>query len=208
MCHWLSGAARTWPSRPRGVASSSRCPGLDRATLAGSDESDEKRGVQARSHMSSAIAHPAPVSHRSARSSKGHGPPALRLSAAGVLGRRQRRITPRLDRRSTALCSVFQRGHDPPAGACVLASTRPKSTSRSCSEAADSQRLSRARPQRNTAQVFSALPLRQSSHGTLQSPPCLSVSGGPPVLRTSTMSPGTEKSKNHFALSPLRFRQP
>ena len=68
--------------------------------------------------------------------------------------------------------------------------------------------LSGLGPVKDTAQALSALPLRQSFHGTLQSPPCASVSGGPPVLRTSTMSPGTEKSKNHLALSPLRFRQP
>jgi hypothetical protein len=37
-----------------------------------------------------------------------------------------------------------------------------------------------------------ALPLRHSAHGTLQSPFCFSCNGGPPVLRTSTMSPGTE----------------
>jgi hypothetical protein len=39
-----------------------------------------------------------------------------------------------------------------------------------------------------------ALPLRHWSHGTLQSPFCRSCNGWPPVLRTSTTSPGTEKS--------------
>ena len=39
-----------------------------------------------------------------------------------------------------------------------------------------------------------ALPVRHWSHGTLQSPFCRSCNGGPPVLRTSTTSPGTEKS--------------
>ena len=40
----------------------------------------------------------------------------------------------------------------------------------------------------------SALPLSHSLHGSVQSPFCVSGSGGPPVLRTSTTSPGTEKS--------------
>src|SRR6478752_9066517 len=53
-----------------------------------------------------------------------------------------------------------------------------------------------------------ALPLRHSAHGTVQSPFCDTFNGGPPVLCTSTTSPGTEKSKNHLAFSPLRFRQP
>src|SRR5262245_55162430 len=53
-----------------------------------------------------------------------------------------------------------------------------------------------------------ALPFRHSAHGTVQSPFCFSVNGGPPVLCTSTTSPGTEKLKNHLAFSPLRFRQP
>ena len=39
-----------------------------------------------------------------------------------------------------------------------------------------------------------ALPACHWSHGTDQSPFCHSSSGAPPVLRTSTMSPGTEKS--------------
>lgn len=48
----------------------------------------------------------------------------LRIGAAGVLGRGQRRFAPRLGRSSTAHRRVPERGHDPPAGARILAQPR------------------------------------------------------------------------------------
>ena len=45
-----------------------------------------------------------------------------------------------------------------------------------------------------TESQCSALPLSHSLQGSVQSPFCHTCSGGPPVLRTSTTSPGREKS--------------
>ena len=54
----------------------------------------------------------------------------------------------------------------------------------------------------------SALPATQVAHGTDQSPFCHCSNAGPPVLRTSTTSPGCDSPKNHCAFAGLRLRQP
>lgn len=91
-------------------------------------------------------------------------PRALCLSAAGVLGRRHRRITPRLDRSSTAHRRVPQRDHDPPASTCVLDQPDRNLLLGPTAKAAHPRRLSRPRsPGGSTHRVRSPLQHRRST---------------------------------------------